>query len=200
MAFIDLPVGCVADYKGQLVPRAARSRSAFGTGGSNISRLGRHWQCEVRLHKMLQDDAIKWDSRLSNDTGDGHRWTIPQGNLISGPEGAPLVAGANQQGTTLNIDGAAPGLVIPEGAFVSTITNGRRYVQRMAAQVTVSGGGTAALTFTAPMRVIPGDNNVVEIKSPKVEGLIEDFDGLSVSVTLARYITDGATFIIRERG
>lgn len=198
MAFVDLPTGCVAGYTASLVPRPARARSAFGTAGININRLGQHWRFEVRLHAMTQANALKWDTDLGNNTGDGHRWTIPQGDLISGSEGTPLVAGANQQGSSLNIDGAMAGLVIPKGAFVSIVTNGRRYVQRMAAAVTVGGGGTATLTFTSPMRVIPGDNNVVEIKTPKVEGLV-DFTGLPVD-TLFSYLTKGGSFSIQERG
>lgn len=192
MAFTDLPAGFVLGYTPRLASRPSRARDAQGVARANIEQLGKVWALDVTLKRMVQADALKWIARLNNNTGDGHRWTIPQGDLISGSEGAPRVLLGGQLGTSLNVDGVANGLVIPEGAFVSHITAAKRYLYQTASQVTASGTGTATLIFNTPMRVSPSDNDVVEIAAPKIEGLV-DFNGAELG---ALYQAPGFQFTI----
>ncbi|WP_270374991.1 hypothetical protein [Marinicauda sp. Alg238-R41] len=194
MSFIDLPTGCVEDWTPRLTPRPSRARDSQGLPRGNINQLGKVWAFDVSLHAMTQIDALKWIAELNDNTGDGHRWVIDQGSLISGSEGAPLVAGGSQLGTSLDIDGVTNGMVIPQGAFISIITASKRYVYQLASQVTASGTGTATLAFNTPMRVSPADNDVVEIAAPKIEGFV-DFDGMSFA-RRRRFVSGGAQFTI----
>lgn len=194
MAFVVLPTGCVEDFTPRLASRPSRARDAQGIARSNIQQLGKVWAFDVMLHKMLQAKSLEWIAKLNDDTGDGHRWTIPQGSLISGAEGTPRVNLGGQAGTSLNVDGISNGLVIPAGAFVSIITASKRYVYQMASTVTASGTGTATLVFNTPLRVSPANNDVVEIAAPKVEGFV-DFNGMSFA-NRRGFIGGGAQFTI----
>ncbi|MFW6299956.1 MAG: hypothetical protein ACOC20_03435 [Oceanicaulis sp.] len=196
MAFVNLPAGNVRSHVARQASRPSRARNAQGVGAANINQLGKVWAFDVTLTAMLQAAALQWIARLNNNTGDGHRWTIPQGDLIPGSEGAPRVAGAGQLGTSLNVDGVTASMAIPEGAFVSIITAGRRRCYQMAETVTANGSGAVTLVFNTPLRVAPADNDVVEIKAPKVEGLV-DFSGMALA---ALYQSRGGAFTITERG
>lgn len=173
MSFIDLPTGCVEFWDARMAVPPSRAKDGQGVPRSNLNQLHKVWAFEVTLHKLSQTNALKWMARLNNNTGDGHRWTIDQGSLIAGDEGAPRVLLGGQLGTSLNIDGVTADMVIPEGAFVSIVTGGQRYVYQLAADVMASGTGTATLVFNTPLRVSPNDNDVVEIKTPIVEGLVD---------------------------
>lgn len=198
MALVDLPTGCVDDWTARLASRPSRARDAFGRGRSNISQLGAVWAFDVTLHKMTQANALKWIARLNDNTQDGHRWTIPQGSLISGSEGTPRVNLGGQLGTSLNVDGVTASMVISEGAFVSIITASRRYAYQLASQATANSSGAVTLTFNTPLRVSPNNDDVVEIAAPKVEGFV-DFNGMSLA-NRRSFIGGGAQFTIVERG
>jgi len=193
---ITLPSGGVRDWLPRLSPAPNENRSALGTNGQRFIRLGRHWAFDVNLHPMTQTDANAW-SDLDEET-DVLAWPIDQDDLLNDAEGTPLVAGADQLGNELDIDGATAGLVIPKGWFISVITSSRRYVYQLRSAVTVSGGGTATLPIRPVLRVAPSDNAVVEIAAPKVEGLVTARGFLRQS--LSNRVASGAQFTIEERG
>lgn len=196
---VQLPTGCVENWTGRLVPQPTVSKSAFGTNRQHFARLGRHWQFDVQLFTMTQTKALEW-VQLENET-DTLLWNIPQGDLVAANEGTPLVAGASQLGTSLNIDGVTPGFVIPQGAYISITTSGQRYVYQVTAAVTASTTsptGEATLSIQPPLRVSPADNDVVEISSPKLEGYV-NFQGLT-HARRADNLVRGVSFQIEERG
>lgn len=196
---VQLPTGCVLNWNPSLTPAPTRSESVFGTNVQHFIRLGRHWKFDVTLHTMTQSKANEWVT-LATET-DTLLWDIPQGSLITGSEGTPVVNGASQTGTTLNVDGLTPGFVIPQGAFISVITSSRRYVYQVRADVTASTSsptGEAAISIQPPLRVSPGDGDTVEIESPKVEGYA-DFSGLEY-VRRSDNLVRGFRFTLTERG
>jgi hypothetical protein len=196
---VQLPTGCVLSWTPTLVPGPTRSESAFGTNRQHFIRLGRHWRFDVTLQTMLQTKANEWI--LLNTETDSVLWDIPQGSLINGTEGTPVVNGASQVGTTLDVDGLTPGFVIPQGAFISVITSSRRYVYQVRTSVTASTSsptGQAAIAINPPLRVSPGDGDTVEIESPKVEGYV-DFSGKTYT-RRSDNLVRGFSFTVAERG
>ncbi len=193
---ITLPTGCVQDWSHRLVPDPAESVSSFGTNRQRFVRLGRHWRFDVQLHAMVQAKALEW-SVLDADT-DTMVWTIPQDGLQAAGDGMPLVDGAGQLGSTLNVDGLTVGYVIKPGAFISIITSSRRYVYQVTAEATASGVGEAALSIQPPLRVTPNNNDTVEIAAPKVEGLAR-WSGMTRHRRVGNLVR-GLSFTIEERG
>lgn len=193
---IQLPTGCVQDWSPGLVPRPNRNSSATGTNTQHFVRLGRHWRFDVSLHAMIQAKAAEWVD-LENET-DTLLWNIPQGDLVADNEGSPRVAGGSQTGSSLDVDGITIGFVIPQGAFISIITNSRRYVYKVRAAVTADGTGAATLSIIPPLRLSPLNNDVVEISDPKVEGLV-DFAGFP-HARRRDNIVPSVAFAIEERG
>lgn len=190
---ILLPSGDVLDHTPECVPKPQDSRSAAGGNLQQYVSAGRHWRFSVRLRRLTIARLAAW-SELDRP-GEIFTWPIDQNDLQAAGEGSPRVNGIGQLGTTLNADGITNGYVINKGAFVSVISNARRYLYRVTASVTADGSGEAALSVFPPLRVPPGDNDVIEIAAPKVDGYVT-FEGFT-------QVWNGAlpsSFIIEERG
>lgn len=190
---ITLPTGDVQDFTPECVPKPQDNRSASGSNFQQYVWAGRHWRFLVRLRRLTHERAALW-SDLERP-GEVFTWPIDQGALQESDEGAPRVEGGAQLGTTLNADGLTAGYVVNKGAFVSVITNARRYLYRVTATVTASGTGEAALSVFPPLRVSPFDNDIIEIAAPKLDGQVS-FEGFN-------QVWNGAmpaSFVIEERG
>lgn len=192
---IQLPTGCFDQWHPQLTPAPTRNASATGTNVQHFQRLGRHWRVTVDLHAMHQAKAEEW-ADLEDET-DTLLWNIPQDTLVAANEGSPRVNGASQTGSSLDIDGATLGFVIPKGAFISIVTNARRYVYKVKAEATAT-TGSATLSIMPPLRVSPNNNDVVEISAPKIEGLV-DFAGFPRRRRHDNRVP-ATSFVIEERG
>lgn len=193
---LSLPSGFISEWNAQPALEATESASAFGTNRQRIFRGGQHWAIELRLQPMLPADARKW---LTLDTQlDTVLWPIPQSDFVAANEGAPRVMGAGQLGSTLNVDGLTPGYEAPVGAFISIITNNRRYLYRIEEDATANASGLAALKVSPMLRISPNDNDVVEIAAPKIEGYAR-WTGLRFQVREGR-TTPPTTVTIVERG
>ncbi|WP_430430189.1 hypothetical protein [Oceanicaulis sp.] len=191
-----LPSGHVRTWAISVTPRAARSASAFETNMNFITRTGQHLEARVTLTPMARADALAWGDL--EEPFDTLIWPIDQSDIIAANEGSPRVAGAGQLGRTLNVDGVTAGYVIPKGAYVTHIAStGRRYTYPIASAVTASGTGTAALDLRIPLRVSPSDNDVMEIATPKLEGLVMSDTGLEYG---EGFLSLPRTFTLRERG
>lgn len=120
---------------------------------------------------------------------------VPEFGLAAANYGVPLVNGGGQLGSTLNVDGLVNGVVIPKGKWLSVIVAGRRYAYFTTAAVTVA-GGAAALPIYPMIRAAPSDNAVVELATPRLEGLVEQPPEWSPR----KIGSIGIQFAVRERG
>ena len=193
---VTLPSGYVTEWSVRPALQATEAASAFGTNRQRFHRAGQHWAVELKLQPMLPADARQW---LKADTQtDTVLWSIPQSDFVAANEGSPRIAGAGQLGSTLNVDGVTSGYDIPAGAFVSIVTNGRRYLYRIEEDATADAGGAAVLSIFPMLRVPPNDNDVVEIAAPKIEGYAR-WTGLRFQMREGRH-TAPTTITIFERG
>lgn len=82
--------------------------------------------------------------------------------------GTPLVAGANQTGTSLNVDGfTASAAVMKAGDWISFADSASRpRLHQVLEDVTTGGSGTATLPLTPPLRSAPPDNAALELTNP----------------------------------
>lgn len=120
---------------------------------------------------------------------------IPEPKLPAEPYGSPLVSGAGQLGSSVDVDGLTPGVPIAAGKWLSVIVSGRRYAYFTTADVIADGSGEAALPIYPMIRRSPADNAVVELATPMIEGrvILSDRDVRRIGAL-------SFSFTIRERG
>jgi len=197
MSFIALPVTAI--------PKDSLEWAIVGGGGlltplvggveQFAARMGDKFAVGGVLGTMEATCAKAWIAALlAQRRGTPVRWTLPSPYGMTA--GTPLVKGAAQTGSTLDIDGVTAGLTIPAGTpFNIHDGSGRPYLHFTSQAVTANGSGEATLTFTPMMRVSPADNSAVEFASPKLEGWMNEV-GVSWSLRRLRFHT--VPFSIRE--
>jgi len=95
--------------------------------------------------------------------GDPHRET-PRGTV----SGAPVVAGANQTGNTLIIDGLTPGTTFLErGDWIQVGSTTTQRIYRLLSQATADSAGEASLSIWPQLRESPADGASVVTSSCK---------------------------------
>ncbi|WP_342658645.1 hypothetical protein NPJ82_05840 [Sphingomonas sp. NY01] len=166
----------VLDFGGTLKP-------ALGGAWQRIMRIGTRWAFTMQTPKLdAEPDLRVWSSRLAQAKLETGLVWIPEPDLVFGPEGAPRVAQAVNGGTSLPLSGLTPGLVIPEGKWLSIIHDGRRYVYRVARDMAATAGGAVTLPIYPLLRTRLAPGDVVELARPKVQGEIDGDFSWSVPV------------------
>lgn len=161
-----------------------------------LSRLGARFFVEIRYDPMDATLAGPILAALmkADVASDELRVAFPQAEF-SEVIGAPLVAGAGQAGSLLNVDGLLAGVTVPQGVVFSFEKSGRAYLHMTTESVTANGSGQATLTIAPMLRTAPPDNAALEFANPKVEGLLQGGD-IAWDVDLVRHL--GLTFSIFE--
>lgn len=165
---------------------------AFGDGEQELLRKGSRYALTFQMPPMRYVTSMDWDDLMAE--GDTVVMKVHQPGFDTGAPGTPRVNGAGQSGSALVIDGLTNGYVIRKGQFLSVITQGRRFLYRAKASVTVS-GDSATVPLRTMLRFPPADNDVVEVAQPMIEGFVRDLGEWSVGVD--RLV--GLQFTVRER-
>lgn len=165
---------------------------AFGGDETELDRKGERYALTFEMPSMSYVESLPW-SALSRK-GITVVMEVQQPGLTV-QSGNGLVKGAGQTGSALLIDGLDPGDVIKGGQFLSVVTAGQRFLYRAAADVTANGSGEVTITLQEMLRRIPGDNDVVEIIEPKIEGYPRDVSDVRVGVDHEVRLV----FTVRER-
>ena len=159
----------------------------LGGPEQRINRLGTRFGLRVTLPPMpTRDKALTIQSRLLRAREDRLRMEWPQPDFDAGSPGAPLVSAAVASGTALPLKGMTGGYALKEGQMLAIVHGGRRYMHMIAADVTVAGGGTASASIWPMLRTPLSNNDVVEIASPNIEGLVSPGDELSWQISVDR--------------
>lgn len=167
----------------------------LGGAGQRVNRLGNRWRVRVEMPVLTVKQAREWSAALVQGLRLGVLMPIVQPDTYTGTPGSPLVAGAGQAGVELDVDGLTAAYGWKFGQFVSVITSSRRYLYMLSASGVADTSGVATLPIEPPLRVSPGDNDVVEIALPYIEGLLADAPSWMLDVDrLAR----GFSFAIEE--
>ena len=176
MSLVDLPRApfpVAATISWTLVDFGGTAQGPLGGSAQRVNRLGNRWKVSFTLPRMAFDDANLWQARCNRGLRLGVRWAIlPRFSLDR--EGSPRVAGAGQAGATLSLDGVGASYLLRNNQPLSILTGGRRYVYKVAEPLRVGSDGTGTPEIEPPLRVEPGDNDVVEIAQPFLEGLLEE--------------------------
>ncbi|MBM3929440.1 MAG: hypothetical protein FJ335_13450 [Sphingomonadales bacterium] len=145
----------------------------LGGPEQRIERVGSRWSIQFATPDMsYEPDGRRWSTRLSRAAREGALIEIPQPDLVIGNPGAPAVAGAFAGGKLVAVSGLSSGYTVREGQWVSIIIAGRRYADRIAADVTASPIGSATLQLENLLRRRLTGGEVVEVAKPMIEGWI----------------------------
>ena len=144
----------------------------------------RRWYARIQVVIQTQTGVRDWSLALDqlSDRDNVFALTPPQ---YTGPStgysgSSPLVAGADQLGTTLDVDTLdATSDILTAGDFFSfdvTSPGGstNRQLMKVASDVTSDGSGDATLVMTTPIRQAPANNAAVEIDSPSAFFMLSD--------------------------
>ncbi len=178
------------DFGGLITP-------ALGGEQQRINRLGNRWGITATLPPMrIEPDGRRWTAALCEGLTDTVLFPFPQVDFNTGVPGAPVVNGAGQTGSTINLSGFTPGYFVRKGQFFSVISAGRRYLYQVRADVATDAAGAAAVPITPMLRKSPANGDACEFAVPMIEGFLQD-SGIAWTVDLAR--TVGLEFTIFER-
>ena len=94
---------------------------------------------------------------------------VPQGS-----PGTPVVDGAGQSGTSLDVRGFTPGYFAKEDYWLTIIdASGNGYLHQVAETVGADGTGSATLSIEPPLRAPFADGATIEFAKPYIEGFID---------------------------
>ncbi len=185
---VELP-DCPAPNGAQpaLIDFSLTQRPSTGAAVLKVHRKGSRYRAMISYPPMLPSVSRVFVSRLLKAKREGLRIPYP---LIEpqGAPGNPVVNGAGQTGTTLNIRGLTPGYAIKEGYWLSIEdANGQHYLHNAGAAVRASASGTASLPISPELRVPFADGATIHLAKPMIEGFV-DGNEWSWQIPLERFI------------
>jgi len=178
-----------------LISRRRDLEPTFGGPTTRVQRLGSKWAIDFDLPPMRYADAMAWIAALTRAEGDTVMIDVPQPGFETGSPGTPLVNGASQAGSFIDLDGFGA-YTAKAGQFFSVIISSQRYLYQVAVDRVAAAGVMTDLAISPMIRRSPADNAVVEFATPKIEGFLSGRE-TGWTVDVAR--TVGISFTITER-
>lgn len=178
-----------------LIDHGGTQGGVLGGSSQRINRLGNRWRCEVVMPPMAPALAREWAAALAKGLRTGVSMKVREVSTPAGSPGAVLVAGADQVGFALDVDGGTSGHVVQAGKWFSIPTGGRRYLYQVNAVVQLSGTGTGTIAIEPALRVSPADDSAVELAAPVIEGLLTEAPAWALDETR---MVRGFSFVIEE--
>ena len=153
------------DFGGVLTPPG-------GGPAQRLNRVGNRFAIDVDAPPACSGEGVRLlVAALILGMIEGVLLPFPQDITVGAP-GAPVVDGAGQLGSTLNLRGFTPRYAARSGQFFSVIQGGRRYLHMIAAQAIADASGKVAAPIAPMLRVSPDDGAVCEFGQPMIEGFL----------------------------
>lgn len=150
-------------------------RPALGGAVQRVSRAGSRYRADVSFPAMKGSDARRLISRLLEAKRAGLlRITFPLLDETQGIPGAPVVDGAGQAGTSLNIRGLTPYYGFKEGFWLSILdAAGQPYLHNCRSNVVASSAGLATIAIEPPLRAPFANGATILLATPVIEGFVD---------------------------
>lgn len=150
----------------QFVSNTSFFRSPLSGVIQTEDRSGEYLGAVIEYQNMSTADKALILSLIAKLNGQQHRVSLPFHAIDNQGAfgGTPLVAGASQTGTSINIDGASTGITgwIKEGDVFS-FGDGLKICT---ADANSDGSGNVTISFSPRIRTAPADNTAVETTTP----------------------------------
>lgn len=184
-----------AGYALRFVRNSEVQRSGTGGALTPLTRAGDHFAMEVDPGPLAAMCGRELLADLARGVGERVRVPLPEPGIDKGAPGTPLVNGADQAGTSLDLDGLTPQFAIRKGWFITLETTDGATAHIVTAESIADADGEATVTFWPELWLPPADNDAVEISEPYIEGLIVE-DGDQTSGLSRAVLTD--SFVVEE--
>lgn len=146
-------------------------RPASGAAAQRVDRAGSRFRVEVGFPPMPADTGRVFLARLVKAKRDGIKLAYPLLGVSQGSPGSPVVNGAGQSGTTLNVRGLTNGYAVKEGYWLSISNGTRSYLHVVTAAATAS-GGSMSISIAPALRFPFADGAAVNLSSPVIDGFV----------------------------
>lgn len=161
------------EYTIREINRDRSLEPTFGGDESLIRRLGTKHEIVVNVPSIASSCCgPELVAALAVGKSAGVLLPIPEPKVPDLPYGSPLVAGAGQLGSSLEVDGLTPQVAIPAGKWLSVTVSGRRYAYYTTAEVIADAAGEATLPIYPMIRRSAANNAPVELAEPYIEGRV----------------------------
>lgn len=149
-------------------------RSPSGVA-SRFNRLGGRFSLSMSFPPMPADEGRKFIAKLIRAVRAGMKIDYPLLGVSQGLPGAPVMAGANQIGHSINVRGFTPYYSGGEGFWFSvTFADGSVKLHNVAAPFTATVAGLATILIEPAIGGPLPDGAELQFAVPMVEGFIED--------------------------
>lgn len=135
-----------------------------------IPRKGGRYTVGFTFGPYTPENARVIISRLIAGKQGGVRVELPLLHSQGSP-GAPVVASAT--GRTLALTGLTPGYSILEGYWLSLVKDGQHFLHSVGVGAVATGGGAATIQLNELLRDTFAAGTVVNLATPRVEGLLQ---------------------------
>lgn len=173
---VELPWTRIAGLSVRPVLFSGNQEGSLGGATLPVPRMGDRFAADIETAQLRQDaDGRLLIAALTEATTGDAKIAIRQPNLPREPMGAPLVDGAGQSGSTLNIKSGQPGFAFVRGQYVGVVHASISYLHMLTASVIIGSNGKAALPLWPMLRFLTVDGEPVSL-SPVIEGQLVGFD------------------------
>ena len=163
----------IAGAAPRLLDFGIQLHAALGGETLRVDRAGSRWAIEVQLAAMKPDQARAVLAVLVRARSTPLRLAYPLLGVSQGAPGAPVVDGAGQSGTALNLTGLTPGWQAKPGYWLSLLdSSGRAYLHTVIAPASADATGNIALSIWPALRAPFADAATVLLGKPVIEGLV----------------------------
>ncbi len=136
---------------------------------------GAHWTARIEYHNVAGADARALQAFIGKMRGRAGRVYVPNFGRptpagVGG--GTPVVAGAGQTGSTLNVSGGP--LSTTDWLVAGDLVGVNGQVYMVTANATTDGSGAAALAIAPPLRSSPASLSAVTLSYPTFVGMLAD--------------------------
>jgi hypothetical protein len=149
----------------------AISTSPFTYQQQVVAHPGQRWAASINLPSMKRQDAEAWVAFLVSLKGQIGTFLLGDPNCKTArgsagvTPGTPVVNGAGQTGSSINIDGlplSATGYLLP-GDYIQLGSASSASLYKVLTQVNTNGSGEAAIDIWPNLRSAPADDAVVTV-------------------------------------
>lgn len=166
-----------------------------GASTLRIDRPGGRCRVTMQYPPMRPDHSRRFIARLTRAKRQGIKIELPL-STPQGIPGSPVVDGAGQAGTVLNVRNLTPHYIAKEGFYLTIIrADGRAFLHLVSETVVASAGGTASLEIEPPLRAPLADGDSIEMRRPFVKGFIAG-DGFGWAVPVHHLVA--VSFTVEE--
>jgi hypothetical protein len=159
----------------EFIDAGVEQRPSTGLGvRQRLERLGSRWALTVELAPVREGpEWLDFAVALLQARSEGATYAFPQPGLITNTPavGSPVIAGAGQTGSTLNLSGIGFAYQVRKGQFLSVTRGARRYLYQCMA-LTSASGGAAAVPIWPMLRASPDNGSAVELVTPVISGSV----------------------------